>query len=414
MIHPQSSPAPAVSLHSSADPLQFDSGLVLPYFLPTDDPLESSINFSHSIEAGIQLSKEQLAILADTGDIVDSSPCAYIMTNNAIFQSDGIDSFDSDYDEVSTAQATFMDCEQQAFIDDSNNEFTSKSNMISYEQYLKENKSQVVHSTPSPANQDSMIMSVIEQMSNQERIKTFKQRPNVDLSSREKLINSQMDDMIRDILALKQEIDSLKQTLSNQIKEKESLLQTFNVFKIESKEKESKYKDKEIDLEKKINELDNISEHPNDTQTSVRVEVPKELPKVSLVITSVIRLKNHLASFDKAVKVRTTPDAITARSWGFEHTKKVFDDEFIPFKNSLQTLVKDFENGLLNELNEVITIFNQIKAVVDQCSVDKKLFEIEKKELKHENERLLEHIICQDVVNIVMHADVKSVNVLHV
>ncbi|GJV71604.1 hypothetical protein Tco_1491599 [Tanacetum coccineum] len=30
------------------------------------------------------------------------------------------------------------------------------------------------------------------------------------------------------------------------------------------------------------------------------------------------------------------------------------------------------------------------------------------------NERLLEHIICQDVVNIVMHADVKFDNVLHV
>nr|GEW89489.1 hypothetical protein [Tanacetum cinerariifolium] len=35
-------------------------------------------------------------------------------------------------------------------------------------------------------------------------------------------------------------------------------------------------------------------------------------------------------------------------------------------------------------------------------------------ELKLENERLLEHIICQDVVNIVMHADDKSVNMLHV
>ncbi|GKC17625.1 hypothetical protein Tco_1014407, partial [Tanacetum coccineum] len=52
----------------------------------------------------------------------------------------------------------------------------------------------------------------------------------------------------------------------------------------------------------------------------------------------------------------------------------------------------------------------QMEAVVDQCYVDKKLFEIEKKELKLENERLLEHIICQDVVNIVMHADVKSDN----
>ncbi|GJS19843.1 hypothetical protein Tco_0448475 [Tanacetum coccineum] len=67
-----------------------------------------------------------------------------------------------------------------------------------------------------------------------------------------------MDDMIRNRCALNQEIDSLKQTLSNQDREKESLLQTLNVFKKESKEKENKYIDKEIDLEKRIKELDNI------------------------------------------------------------------------------------------------------------------------------------------------------------
>ncbi|GJT35128.1 hypothetical protein Tco_0925547 [Tanacetum coccineum] len=67
-----------------------------------------------------------------------------------------------------------------------------------------------------------------------------------------------MDDMILDRCALKQEINSLKQTISNQVKEKGSLLQTFNVFKKESKEKENKYMDKEISLEKKIKELDNI------------------------------------------------------------------------------------------------------------------------------------------------------------
>nr|GFC19460.1 hypothetical protein [Tanacetum cinerariifolium] len=59
-------------------------------------------------------------------------------------------------------------------------------------------------------------------------------------------------------------------------------------------------------------------------------------------------------------------------------------------------------------------MFNQIEAIVDQCSIDKKLFEIEKKELKLENKRLSEHNICQDVVNIVMDADDKSVNVLPV
>ncbi|GJR76942.1 retrovirus-related pol polyprotein from transposon TNT 1-94 [Tanacetum coccineum] len=91
-----------------------------------------------------------------------------------------------------------------------------------------------------------------------ERVKTFEQRLNIDLSSREKMIDSQMDDMIREKLALKEQIDSLEQNLSKQIKEKESLFKTFTVFKNESKEKENKYMENEIDLEKKIKELDNI------------------------------------------------------------------------------------------------------------------------------------------------------------
>ncbi|GJW81164.1 hypothetical protein Tco_0145139 [Tanacetum coccineum] len=215
----------------------------------------------------------------------------------------------------------------------------------------------------------------------EERAKTFEQRLNIDLSSREKLIDSQMDDMIRDKNALKQEINSLKQTISKHVKEKESLLQTFTVFKKESKEKENKYMDKEIYLEYKIKELDNIiykveqafwlslsnpnSKKLNVTQTPVEIEVPKELPKVSLVNTSFQKLKNHLARFDKVVKVRTTPDAITEGSWGFEHTKQVFKEEVIPFINSLRASFKDFENGLHGELNEVKMVFNQMEAVVE-------------------------------------------------
>ncbi|GJT08231.1 retrovirus-related pol polyprotein from transposon TNT 1-94 [Tanacetum coccineum] len=72
------------------------------------------------------------------------------------------------------------------------------------------------------------------------------------------MIDSQMDDMIREKLALKEQIDSLEQDISKQIKEKESLFKTFTVFKNESKEKENKYMENEIDLEKKIKELDNI------------------------------------------------------------------------------------------------------------------------------------------------------------
>ncbi|GJV19558.1 retrovirus-related pol polyprotein from transposon TNT 1-94 [Tanacetum coccineum] len=64
-------------------------------------------------------------------------------------------------------------------------------------------------------------------------------------------------------------------------------------------------------------------------------------------------------SFDKVVKVRTTPDAITKGSWGFEQTNAVFKQEVIPFIKNLRDLFKDFDNGLHNELNEVKTIFQK-------------------------------------------------------
>ncbi|GJT13799.1 hypothetical protein Tco_0860841 [Tanacetum coccineum] len=127
-------------------------------------------------------------------------------------------------------------------------------------------------------------------------------------------------------------------------------------------------------------------------QTPVEIEVPKELPKV--------------------VKVRTTLDAITEGPWDFEHTKNIFKEKVIPFINSLQASFKDFENGLHSELIEVKTMFNQMEANADQCSVEKKYFDIQKKELSLDNDRLLDHIMCQDVMYIVMHANSVPDNVL--
>ncbi|GJU68481.1 retrovirus-related pol polyprotein from transposon TNT 1-94 [Tanacetum coccineum] len=155
------------------------------------------------------------------------------------------------------------------------------------------------------------------------------------------------------------------------------------------------------------------SEQLDIIQTPVEIVVPKELPKISLVKTSFQKLKNHLASFDKVVKLRTTSDPLTEGSWGFKHTKKVFKEEVIPFINSLRAPFKDFENGLHSEHNEVKMVFNQMEATVDQCSVDKKYFDIKKKEISLDNDRLLDHIICQDVMSIVMHADSVLANVLH-
>nr|GEV93666.1 hypothetical protein [Tanacetum cinerariifolium] len=49
---------------------------------------------------------------------------------------------------------------------------------------------------------------------------------------------------------------------------------------------------------------------PNPSTRPTQVEVPKELFKVSMVNTSLKKLKHHLASFDVVVKERTTATAI--------------------------------------------------------------------------------------------------------
>ncbi|GJV24643.1 retrovirus-related pol polyprotein from transposon TNT 1-94 [Tanacetum coccineum] len=64
--------------------------------------------------------------------------------------------------------------------------------------------------------------------------------------------------------------------------------------------------------------------------------------------------------------------------------------------------------SLHKELNEMKEVFQQMETEVTKCQVDRKCFEIEKKELILERERLLEHIICQDVMNVVMHVDVNN------
>ncbi|GJT19712.1 hypothetical protein Tco_0878418 [Tanacetum coccineum] len=144
-----------------------------------------------------------------------------------------------------------QDFEHSPVMDFTGNEVSSDSNIISYSQYLQETQQATVQDTNLHAQQDSIILFVIEKMFEQminhvnkwekankeqnnesitaelerykKRVKTFKHRLNIDLSSRKKMIDSQMDDMIRENLALKEQIDSLEQNLSKQTKEKESL-----------------------------------------------------------------------------------------------------------------------------------------------------------------------------------------------
>nr|GEW86607.1 hypothetical protein [Tanacetum cinerariifolium] len=150
------------------------------------------------------------------------------------------------------------------------------------------------------------------------------------------------------------------------------------------------------------------------TEFTTIVEVPKELPKVSMVNSSLKKLKFHLASFDVVVKEKTTTTAITEGTRRFEHTKACFRDEIIPFVKALKKLFNSFDQFLIDELIEVQNIFNQIEQAVEQHCVKKNKFQDKMKDVLKENERLLEQAISIDIVNIVVNANVnyacKTVN----
>ncbi|GKB55396.1 hypothetical protein Tco_0906149 [Tanacetum coccineum] len=125
-------------------------------------------------------------------------------------------------------------------------------------------------------------------------------------------------------------------------------------------------------LEKKVNTtpVDYVnsmnSSYPNPSCRHTKVEVPNELPKVSMVNTSLKKLKHHLAGFDVVVKERTTTTAITEGSWGFEHTKACFRDEIIPFVKALKDLFNTFDQYLIDKLSEVQNVFHQMEQAVKQ------------------------------------------------
>nr|GEX55302.1 hypothetical protein [Tanacetum cinerariifolium] len=119
-------------------------------------------------EAGQILDEEQLAFLADPGILA-----AVLMANISNYCSDVISEVPN--------------------FDNYLNDMDSQKQMINHvNNWENANKEQ---------NQES-ITAELERY--KERVKTFEQRLNIDLSSRKKMIDSQMDDMIKEKLALKE------------------------------------------------------------------------------------------------------------------------------------------------------------------------------------------------------------------
>nr|GEU64521.1 hypothetical protein [Tanacetum cinerariifolium] len=111
------------------------------------------------------------------------------------------------------------------------------------------------------------------------------------------------------------------------------------------------------------------SEEPNLSSSTTIVKVPNELPKVSMVNSSLMKLKFHLASFDVVVKERTTATAITEGTWGVTIESEIKND-FIQkecYDTSLQKfnilekhcISLEVDNQLKKEIFQKNTLFSQ-------------------------------------------------------
>ncbi|GJS78446.1 hypothetical protein Tco_0728327 [Tanacetum coccineum] len=264
--------------------------------------------------SGKVLNEDVLEFLADPG-VAEGLVTQTVIIHNAAYQANDLDAYDSDCDDFFIDKAVLM------------------ANLSSYGSYVL-----------SEVNKDNLIAN--ESLSAEierykERVKLLEESQNVDLSTQEKLI---MDDIIREKNAqfadFEKEINYLKQTLSDQSKEKELLTKTFKLNRLSEDFSKHFVPQQELSDEQAFRLQ---TSHPNTNQSAsspIKIEAPRELPK-------------HITS-----------DALTEGEWGFEHTKAVFLKEIIPFVKTLKDIFNVFDKYLLNEVMEVQRVFNQMEAAV--------------------------------------------------
>ncbi|GJY08217.1 retrovirus-related pol polyprotein from transposon TNT 1-94 [Tanacetum coccineum] len=247
------------------------------------------------------LHEEELAFLADPGT-AEGQATQTIITHNVTYQADDLDVYDSDYDELNTAKVALMvnlshygsdDLAESNVVNHSETEITSDSNIIPYSQYVTESQQAAVQNYNSSAQQDALILFVIKQLKTQ---------------------------FFYD--------HTTKQALGFQ-----------NPF----------YLKKAPQLEPKL------YDDPSPFCRPTKVEVPKELPKVSMVNTSLKKLKHHIAGFEVVVKEGTMATAITEE--------------------------------------------------------ESKAFEVKMNQVLNEKEQILEQVINKDIVNIIMDSTMDNTSV---
>ncbi|GJR26160.1 hypothetical protein Tco_1102392 [Tanacetum coccineum] len=98
--------------------------------------------------------------------ILEGRATQTVITHKASYQADDLDAYDSDCDELNTAKV-MPSSEQSNVVNHSETEITSDSNIIPYSQYVIESQQAAVQNSNSSAQQDALLLSVIDQLKSQ-------------------------------------------------------------------------------------------------------------------------------------------------------------------------------------------------------------------------------------------------------
>ncbi|GJY34846.1 retrovirus-related pol polyprotein from transposon TNT 1-94 [Tanacetum coccineum] len=369
-------------------------------------------------ENGVVLDEEQLLFIAGGqtntfDDDVDEAPIQDLSLNkDNVFQADQCDSFNSNVDEAPTIQTMFManllsvdpiydeagpsyDLDILSEVQDHNNyldtvgeyhevhemqndvqpnyvvnldaEYTSDSNIILYEQYVKDNAVQVVQSNVAFVPNDALMM-IINDMHEQaaQRISTNEQN---------KVVNESLTANLRDI------------------RNKSSFIEK-GAMQVQS----TLYNGHEI---VKTNHAPTVVHDSEDTLELAKITRKRMLEKRHLTLEQIF-WSSEIQEFDKTCKKRITPCGLTEGERGFEQTKEFYLTEVIPFFKTLKEHFEGIQTTLVKEVKKIKEIFEQMKVEVEQNTVDKQCADIERKNLLIENENLIGDCLSNELLYSVM------------
>ncbi|GKD54839.1 integrase, catalytic region, zinc finger, CCHC-type containing protein, partial [Tanacetum coccineum] len=174
------------TLYPNAYSSTIDSGLAVPVFKQGDDPIDAinkMMSFLSTVVTSRFLSQQRIVKCFNCqGECHMARQCPkpkrkrdatwfrdkvlLVEAQGSAYQADDLDAYDFDYDDFSTAKAILI-ANLSSYGSDVLAEITSDSNIIPYSQYLLETQNAAVQYTNSFTQQDAMILSVFEKLSNQ-------------------------------------------------------------------------------------------------------------------------------------------------------------------------------------------------------------------------------------------------------